>query len=159
MRLPWVRRAPLEAQLIRLETAHAQQLAEGRAVNQRLQKAYDDGRIRAATAEEVARLVSGVADRLTQELTSERKRYHELVDQVIAMRRDDFSIPREVPAMPERAQQPTIPAEVMAAVVLVSDPNSKERRNVELRVRDLMASGMPPQQIADALLQGEDVEA
>lgn len=164
MRLPWVRRAPLEAQLSRLEQAHAHQLAEGRAVNRRLQEDADQSRRVASEAqvvavkfEERAMIADGVANRLVQELALERERYAKLVDQVVDLKRDGYVMPVDVPLVPATPVLP-IPPEVMRSVVKVSDPNTRERRAMETAVRDLLAAGMPHKEIAERVLQGQEID-
>lgn len=102
-------------------------------------------------------IADGVANRLVQELALERERYAKLVDQVVDLKRDGYVMPVDVPLVPATPVLP-IPPEVMRSVVKVSDPNTRERRAMETAVRDLLAAGMPHKEIAERVLQGQEID-
>lgn len=99
-----------------------------------------------------------VATDLRVELNRERERYDGLVKEIIALRREGYEPPVVVP-VPQVKPVQLIPPVVAQAIVRVSDPNSRERRDVETRVRDLLAAGVDAGEVAALVLHGEQVDA
>lgn len=145
MRWPWVSRAQLETAVIEHqdregEADHARQVAERDA-------ARADGQ-RDLLAEQLA------ATRA--DLAAERERYVALVAQVIELKKLDYG---PVPVIPVPPQVPVIPipASIAANIARTTDPETRERRAVEKRVRDLLAMNVPEREVASMVLDGEEI--
>jgi hypothetical protein len=91
-------------------------------------------------------------------LVAERERYTALVGQVVEFKRLDYG-PEPVRPAPMKDPVVPIPADVARAVATVSEPNTRERRQIETRVRDLLVAGYQSDEVARMVEAGEEVEA
>ena len=91
------------------------------------------------------------------DLAAERERYERLVRDTLAFKREGFDTQPAPLPMPKTPLTP-IPVKVADAIARVSEPDSRERRQIETRVRDLLGSGIEPLEVASMVLAGEQVE-
>lgn len=89
-------------------------------------------------------------------LAAERDRYAALVAQVVELKKLDYG---PVPVIPLPPQVPVIPipASIAANIARTTDPETRERRAVEKRVRDLLAMNVPEREVASMVLDGEEI--
>lgn len=162
-RLPWVSRAQLEAAVLEHqdregEANYARNVAEKDAARAeaRLVDAQEEAcRLRDELAAHHAALDAEIK-RHAAELAAERERYSALVAQMVELKKLDYGPTPVVPAPPKTPVVP-IPATVMQNIARVSDPDTRERRQIEGRVRDLLTSGVPEVEVAGMVLAGEEV--
>ena len=92
------------------------------------------------------------------DLAAERERYERLVRDTLAFKREGFDTQPAPLPMPKTPLTP-IPVKVAEAIARVSEPDSRERRQIETRVRDLLDSGVDGLEVSSMVLAGEQVDA
>lgn len=89
-------------------------------------------------------------------LVAERDRYSSLVAQMIELKKQDYGPAPVIPMPPQQPVTP-IPPEVMRNIARTTDPETRERRMVERRVRDLLAAKVPAEEVSKMVLVGEEI--
>lgn len=115
----------------------------------------------AAAYERLDELAAAVAidrERHAVDLAAERERYERLVRDTLTFKREGFDTMLPTPAPPRTPVVP-IPVSVGEAIARVSEPDTRERRQIEGRVRDLLAGGVDQLEVRNMVLAGEQVDA
>lgn len=156
-RWPWVSRA-------RLEDAQAAVVARDAALER---EAVKVSQLLTAHAAEVR----AAGERVYEVLKAERERHavdlremlarHDaivagLVAQIIELKKQDYGPAAVIPTPPQHPVTP-IPPEVMKNIARTTDPETRERRMVERRVRDLLAAKVPAEEVSKMVLVGEEI--
>lgn len=152
-RLPWVSRARLEAAQI-VADERMDMLAACRA---RVAGAEADRGRHAVQLEVERERYTALIKAHEIVLATERDRFSALVAQVVELKKLDYGPVPVIPLPPQRPVTP-IPAAVMANIARVTEPETRERRIVEKRVRDLLGSGVPDHEVAKMVLVGEEID-
>ena len=92
---------------------------------------------------------------LSHALTDALGQITKLTELVATMREKGFD---PVPPSVVTPVDPPLPAPVIRALGEVSEPRSRERRQLEQTTRELMAAGFDEQEIAKMIRTGQEVE-
>jgi hypothetical protein len=92
---------------------------------------------------------------LRAQLVSERERYDALLKEVMTLKREGFSATVQYDQPPAG---PSLPGPVTKAIAQRSEPGTVERRELERSVSGMLREGVDPEDVAAAVLDGEQVD-
>lgn len=124
--------------------------AESRRAAERLELQYERERGAADELREALARTQALLDRAVAQL-------ERALDTVATMRREGFESRVDLPLPPKTDVRP-LPQGIAQAIALRSDPNTRERRQLEGHARELLAAGMAAAEVEELVLHGQEVD-